>query len=117
MNEVAMSDMFSKVLRLIKIFYTIPVTTPTAYLLQLHQKKNILSVKEIENIYLRTTMSKQDSTTPYYSMITKTEQTKNIVSSAKAGIRQIQRVSTHSKLHHNDWTHPAHIVYALAFNT
>ena len=57
MNEVAMSDMFSKVLRLIKIFYTIPVTTSTAYLLQLHQKKNILSVKEIENIYLRTTMS------------------------------------------------------------
>ena len=31
MNEVSMSkEMFSKVLRLMKIFYTIPVTTSTA---------------------------------------------------------------------------------------
>ena len=52
MNEVPMSKgMFSEVLRLIKIFYTIPVTTATA-------ERTISALRRLKT-YLRATMSQQ----------------------------------------------------------
>ena len=50
MNEVSMSkDMFSEFLRLIKIFYTIPVTTATA-------ERTFSALRRLKT-YLRATMS------------------------------------------------------------